>query len=411
MSRRIQQDEHEFLDIVRRKLRKDLLSFLRQGKIIFPTGGGKGIIVPLPEIHIPRFSFAPPPKDVEDSERGEDEPSGTGPDIGIGQDTGKKPGDILGPVEDDGEGEGQGEGKDKGAGRGRGGDTINIELSEEEFMEFLAEILELPRIKPKGSKLIVSEEKRYTDIRTVGPESLLHKRRTIKEAMKRQISEGTYDPNDPVLIPVRGDKRYRIPRIVTKPKNNALVVYMMDVSGSMGEEERRVVRFTCSLISFWLRANYDGLAEEWIVHDDGADRVSREDFFRTHRGGGTTISSAHEKLLQIIDEEYPAPEWNIYPVYFSDGFNWGGDDDICLKLLSEKILPIVNQYSYGEVSVERPWWPAPDTTSGVVGFSPSGSYGLMLLDNFSEEELVATASLHTMDEVPEAIKVFFGKGR
>ncbi len=407
MGRRIKQDEQEFMDIIKRRIknRDDLLGFIRRGELIVPDKKGGGFKIPMPEIHIPRFRIVPPPEDSDDGDNDGDQ--GAGPAIGVGQNPAVKPGDVLGEVpSEDGEGDG-----DRRAGRGNGNGRIPIELSEEESVQLLMEILELPRILPKGSKNIKIEEKKYTEIRTTGPDSLLHKRRTIKEALKRAIIEGTYRPDDPKIVPVRKDRRYRASEIITRPQNNAVIFYMMDVSGSMSDEDRRIVRFTCALISFWLRANYDGVEEVWILHDDKADRVTREEFITpSSRSGGTTISSAHELMVKIYEDEFDPAQWNIYPFYFSDGFNWGGDDAVCLRLLNEKILPAVNQYSYAEIAAERPWMS--DVAKGKTGnFSPAGSFGHMLADNFMGSEKVEVANFRSMEEVPAAIKVFFGKGR
>lgn len=410
MSGRIRQDEQEFLEIVKGKLRKDLAQFLRLGGVKLPSGGSKGgrfIRIPFPRIEIPQLKFAPPPEDIEEPSETEDGMPSPG-DIGIGQGKGN-PGDILGPVNPDGDGEdGEGgEGGDKQAGQGRGETTIDIEIPEEEFAEIFGEYLELPRIKPKGSKSITAESKKYTDIRMVGPQSLIHKRRTMKNALRRQMGEGTYDPAKPRIIPIREDKRYKIPKIITKPQNNALLVYMMDVSGSMGPEERRMVRYLCALCEFWLSYNYDGLSIEYIIHNGEADRVSREEFFSTQRGGGTVSSTAHELMLKIIDDEYPASAWNIYPIYLSDGFNYGSDNDYCMDLLEEKILPIVNQYSYVEVTPAH-WWLPQGNAGG--SFSAAGEFSKILEKNFGDNDLVVNATLHSMDDVPDAIRAIFGKG-
>ncbi|MBI3633658.1 MAG: DUF444 family protein [Candidatus Vogelbacteria bacterium] len=408
MGRRIKQDEQEYMDIVKGKLktREDLLGFIKRGELIVPDKKGGGFIIPMPEIYIPKLRIVPPPQNSEDGEG--DGPAGTGPTIGVGQDPGVKPGDVLGPVNGGEDGEGEG---DRQAGRGRGQGSIPIELSEEESIELLMELLQLPRIQPKGAKHIKTEENKYTQVRKTGPDSLLHKRRTLKEALKRSIIEGTYVPADPKLVPIRQDRRFRASEVITKPQNNAVIFYMMDVSGSMSKEDRKIVKFACQLISFWLRANYDGVEEVWIVHDDGADRVKREQFFAPDsRFGGTTISSAHELMVKIYEDEFPPSQWNIYPFYFSDGFNWSGDDALCLKLLLEKILPAVNQYSHAEISAHRPWMRSP-TRGGSTNFSPAGSFGQMLVENFTGDERVACAKLQEMNEVPDAIKTFFGKGK
>lgn len=413
MPGRILQDVREYIEILRGHWRKDLKRLLERGQLVLPRPGEGSVIVPVERIHIPRLRFAAPPEDAElpneEDGQGKDPSSGQDPgDRGVGQGKGQ-PGDILGKKgKGDGEGEGDGEGDEKSAGQGKGGNSINVEIPPEDLLALLREILELPWIQPKGSKRIKSEEWKFTDITRQGPRSLLHKRRTLKEAIKRTSSQqqGPLSLHKPATM-IRDDMRYRIPIKVVKPKNSAVIYYMMDVSGSMGIEERRIVRYLCALCSFWLSWNYDGLEERWIIHDGEADLVSRDEFFGTYRGGGTVSSSAHVLMLKDIDINFPASEWNIYGVYLSDGFNWGTDNDICKGLIREKILPIANHYAYGEVSASR--WGLP--TTGGNPFTPPGDFGKMLVANFKPEDHVAWAVLKQMEHVPDAIKKFFEKGR
>jgi len=59
---------------------------------------------------------------------------------------------------------------------------------------FLGEELALPLIKPKDRSSILVEHDQYTGIARVGPESLRHFKRTYREALKRAVATGTYDP-------------------------------------------------------------------------------------------------------------------------------------------------------------------------------------------------------------------------
>src|SRR5205085_92967 len=120
----------------------------------------------------------------------------------------------------------------------------------EELAQILGEELALPRIEPRGKKNIVTTRDRYTSIRQTGPESLRHFKRTFKRAMKRQISSNTYDPLNPVVIPIRADKQYRSWKEVPKPESVACIIYMMDVSGSMTDEQKEIVRIE----AFWIDA-------------------------------------------------------------------------------------------------------------------------------------------------------------
>src|SRR5947207_1055278 len=84
----------------------------------------------------------------------------------------------------------------------------------------------------KGRKQVTAIRDRYSGIRHVGPESLKHFKRTYREALKRQIMLGMYNPTNPRIIPIKGDKRFRSWKEVLAPQSNACIVYMMDVSGS-----------------------------------------------------------------------------------------------------------------------------------------------------------------------------------
>ena len=118
-----------------------------------------------------------------------------------------------------------------GAGDAPGHHILEVELTLDELAEILGEGLELPRIQPKGRANIIEEKDKYTGIRQAGPESLRHFKRTYKKALKRQIASNTYNPDDPMVIPVREDKLYRSWNPISLPHSNAVVLYLMDVSG------------------------------------------------------------------------------------------------------------------------------------------------------------------------------------
>ena len=221
MSLKIDQDHSRFRAIVRGKIRQNLRKYISQGELI----GRKGkdlVSIPIPQIDIPRFRFG-------DKQQG-----------GAGQGAGD-PGDPMGGGE---EGEEQGEGKK--AGEGAGEHSLEVDVTLDELAAILGEELELPDIQDKGKSKIINAKDRYTGVRRVGPESLRHFRRTYREALKRQISTGSYVPERPVIVPIPDDKRYRSWKTEAEPVANAVIIYMMDVSGSMGDEQKEIVRIESS---------------------------------------------------------------------------------------------------------------------------------------------------------------------
>ncbi|MBM4319823.1 MAG: DUF444 family protein [Deltaproteobacteria bacterium] len=365
----IDRDAGRFRQIVRGSIRKNLRKFITKGELI----GKKGkdlVSIPLPQIDIPRFRF--------DSQ-------GQG---GVGQGDGES-GDPIG------QGEPQpGTGK---AGDQPGDHPLEVEVTLSELAEIMGEELQLPNIRPRGKKTIETSSDTYKGIRRVGPESLRHFKRTYREALKRQIASGTYDANHPRVVPVREDRRYRSLKTETVPQTNAVIVYMMDVSGSMGEEQKEIVRIESFWIDTWLRHQYQGLESRYIIHDATAREVDRETFFHTRESGGTMISSAYILCKEIIQAEYPADDWNIYPFHFSDGDNWSLEDTTrCIGLLKEFLVPRSNIFCYGQV--ESPYG--------------SGQFIKDLREHFGKNpEEVVLSEIKNKDAIYNSIKEFLGKGK
>ena len=367
----IQQDHSRFRQIVRGKIRQNLKKYISRGELIGKQGKDR-ISIPLPQIDVPRFKY-------NQKETG-----------GVGQGEGE-PGDSLGKGE---ESPGAGD-----AGNQAGDKALEVDVTLDELAEILGEELELPKIEPRGEKQLVTERDRYTGIRTVGPDSLRHFKRTYRQALKRTISMGQYDPKRPVLVPVREDMRYRSWNTVKSPYSNAVIIYMMDVSGSMGEEQKEIVRIESFWIDTWLRSQYQGIETRYIIHDATAREVDEQTFFHTRESGGTMISSAYRVAAQIIKDSYPVSDWNIYPFHFSDGDNWSVDDTSnCMKLLKEQIVPVANQFSYGQV--ESPYG--------------SGQFIKDLRNNFplgNDDCNVVCSEIKDRDAIVRSIKDFLGAGR
>lgn len=381
-------DEEEYTAIIKGKIRQDLRRYLGTGNVTIGNKDGEGLIsIAIDEIEIPTWRFGFPFEE------------------GVGQGEGK-PGDDLGPADDKNE---PGKGA---AGQGHGRRKVVIDMTPEEFAHYFEEVLELPRIQPKGDRTVFEEREKYTTISRKGPHSLLHLKRTWFEAIKRAIATGEFRPPDKTtVIPQNDDLWFTSYDVVKEPKNNAVIFFARDVSGSMGPEERKVASYLCDLCEFWLAQNYERLEKVYIIHDDRAARVSREEFFTVDWGGGTTCSVALTKTREIIDMEFPVSQWNIYVVYLSDGFNWSQDDEVFLNLLGEKILPIVNQFNYGQIAMHRPWWPAYNK-SGAQTFSSPGTLGQKILGHFPNTENLANAEIQSgnFESAVDAIKRFFKKG-
>jgi uncharacterized sporulation protein YeaH/YhbH (DUF444 family) len=370
----IKRDHARFRDIVKGRIKQDLKRYVTHGEMI----GRKGkdlVTIPLPQIEIPRFRFG-------DKEQG-----------GVGQGDGQ-PGDPVGPGSPgDGQpGSGPGE-----AGRQPGEHALEVELSLAELADILGEQLELPKIEPRGHKTLKSKTEKYTGIANSGPNSLRHFKRTFRETLRRQIASGIYDPENPVIIPIRRDMRFRSWKTDVRHENNAVILYMMDVSGSMGDEQKEIVRTEAFWIDTWLRSQYKGIETRYIIHDAAAREVDEDTFFRTRESGGTLISSAYKLCEKIIATDYPPQDWNIYPFHFSDGDNWSGEDTrLCLEILDQTLLRVSNVFCYGQV----------ESRYG------SGQFYKDLKEHYgSDHETVILSKIENKEGILQSIKDFLGKGK
>ncbi|MFN7021446.1 MAG: DUF444 family protein [Phycisphaerales bacterium] len=370
MVNKIEQDHQRFRQIVRGKIRKDLRRFISRGEFIGKEGD-RYVSIPVHDIDIPTFRYG-------------DNSGGVG----------------MGPGE---------EGDSAGGGKAAGGDQpgkhiLEVDVSLEELADILGEELQLPRIEPKGEHKLTTVRDKYSGIRSTGPASLRHFKRSYREALKRQIALGAYDPANPIVIPIKRDLRFRSWNEVRKPQSNALIVYMMDVSGSMGDEQKELVRLEAFWIDTWLRRNYEGIESRYIVHDVVASEVDRATFFSVREDGGTRISSAFNKCHELLEQHYDPGDWNIYLFHFSDGDNSSESDNRhCVQILEKHLLPVANLFGY--VQVASPYG------SGTFINVLREAFGGDAADSAGPGSKVITSRVNNRDDIFESLRTLFKAGK
>lgn len=319
MSLKIGPDVKRFQERYKQEVRKNIHKQISNDELIGKQGD-KIIKIPIKRINIPRFKY-----DLRDSG-------------GIGQGDGNE-GDPL-----EGNPNGQ-SGQGKEVGDNEGELVMEVDLSINELTDILIEVLGLPHLEPKGNKNIDTQKRVYNKIGKTGTN--IHLRRTLKETLSRESSIGNYNPNNPILVPIKNDLRYKISKPEPRKHSNAVLIYMLDVSGSMETEQRR----HCKIINYWLEniieRKHPNVESRYIVHTTVGKEVKKDSFYEASGTGGTHISSALELCTKIIKEEYKSDEWNIYPFYYSDGDNWSSDNKIALNIL-EELLPLSNMFCYGQ---------------------------------------------------------------
>lgn len=353
---RIHSDVNRFRQIVRGKVRDELRRHLGRQELIGRQG--KHVVsIPIPHLELPRLVHDP-----------------GGQSLGQGDGTGEGP----------------------GAGNEPGQHILEAEFSVEELAAMLGEALELPRIQPKGRDELDAQRGRYTGISPVGPESLRHFRRSYRVALRRLVSSGAYDVTDPRVAIVRADKRYRAWQPRRQPSTNAVMIYVMDVSGSMGADQKELVRVESFWLDAWISSHYQGTRTVYIVHDATAKEVDRDTFFRIRESGGTVISSAYDLAIKIVLDRYPPQDWNIYLFHFTDGENYSRQDtEKCLDMLEQRILPMLNLFGYGQVE----------------SYGTSGDFYDALRGRLAKDDRVALSRIPDRDAIVDSIKTLLGRGR
>jgi sporulation protein YhbH len=176
--------------------------------------------------------------------------------------------------------------------------------------------------------------------------SNLDKRRTILEniAVRRQENHAT-------LGRFKREDRFKSWEEDERYESNAVVLALMDVSGSMGEFKKYIARSFYFWMVRFLRTKYDQVRIVFISHHTEAHEVTEEAFFTQGESGGTVVSSAYKLALDIIAERFSPRDWNIYPFHFSDGDNYYSDNDEAVKL-ADKLIETCNLFGYGEIGEE-----------------------------------------------------------
>ncbi|MCY4380794.1 MAG: DUF444 family protein [Proteobacteria bacterium] len=377
MYTKMDSDLSRFRKIVRGQVRKELKNFISSGDIItqIPSQGNRKsqtLSIPLPQINLPKFTHGP---------------NNNNQQKGVAQGKGDVGKDVASSDEPGGQ-----------ASQSPADHAYESEVTLDELGQLLGEELNLPRIEQKGNKTFEQKHRRYSGVLNQGPESLHHFTRTYRSALKRSIASGIYDPKNPVVVPIKDDKKYRSFQAVNQPLGSAVMIYMMDVSGSMGDKQKELVRLTSFWLDTWLTHSYKGVERRFIIHDATAKVVAEDLFYRTRESGGTLISSAYKKAIDLINNEFPPQDWNIYLFHFSDGDNWSQNDtQLCLQLLDSSILPAANLFCYGQTE------------------SRYGS-GYFLKDLTKHYQLpasgkVVASQISDQGSIIPALKTFLGSGR
>lgn len=208
--------------------------------------------------------------------------------------------------------------------------------------------------RKKYSEIITESAGRKRGYQRYGINPRLAKKKTVVSKIARQQGKKRAlrelgENGEMERFPFR-EEDLRYYRVKKKPKkeSNAVLIFIMDVSGSMDVAKKYLARSFFFVLSRFIRRKYNNIAFEFISHTTSAKRVNEYEFFHKAESGGTYISSGLNLALQLINEKYPPDMWNIYPFYASDGDNWSEDNERAIKAVNE-LSDISNMVGYAEL--------------------------------------------------------------
>ena len=368
----IDQERHK--ERVKEAIRKNLGSIVSNESIIL-SDGKRSVKVPIRSLDEYKFRF-----DYRKRKH-------------VGQGDGKtKVGDVLAREDPQGQGAGGGSGP---AGQGPGGEYYEAEVNIDELAALIFEDLHLPFLEEKAKKAMPAKTTRFNEIRRTGVMANLDKRRMILENIRRNAREQKRARFGNVK---KEDLRFKTWEEDTRYESNAVVISMMDVSGSMGEFKKYIARSFFFWMVRFLRTKYDNVEIVFISHHTEAKEVTEEQFFTQGESGGTVVSSAYQLALEIIKERFPPSDWNIYPFHFSDGDNYYSDNEEAVRLADE-LISTCNLFGYGEIGEE-----------GTSGYRRSSGALLSIFnDRLSRKERFIGVRIDEKEDVYPALKQFFGQ--
>jgi uncharacterized protein len=249
---------------------------------------------------------------------------------------------------------------------GEGEDDFIFEMNKDEFLELFFEDLDLPNMVNKSINRTDIHTWQRTGFTSSGSPANVELRRSFKNSMGRRIALRRPKQEDleeaekesPEKLQLLKRKLMRIPYIdpldmrykhfekVPVPTFSAVMFCLMDVSGSMTEHHKDLAKRFYMLLYYFLQKKYTQVDVVFISHTHIPKEVDEHTFFYGTETGGTVIHTSFDKILEIINTRYDPTLWNAYIAQASDGDCFGSDGEMCLEILNNRILSIVQHMCY-----------------------------------------------------------------
>lgn len=276
-------------------------------------------------------------------------------------------------------------GTGKEGGTENGQDVEDAAVTLEEAADIIFERLTLPDLDPLKRAVGDGQELQPSSWNKVGLKSRWVRRATLRESMKRYVQ---YKGK---LVINAEDVRFWQYDPLPAEEGGAVVLAMMDTSGSMGTFEKYLAKSFFFWTVEFLRRNYPHVELVFLAHDVRAREVDEETFFHRGSSGGTVSSSVYRLGLDILDQRYPIEQFNTYAFHFTDGGNLTSDNVLAVEVGME-LARRTNLFGYGEIH---------DTDR-----NPSP-----LFQSFAERQGIGAMVLRRKEDIFRALEYYFGKDK
>jgi uncharacterized sporulation protein YeaH/YhbH (DUF444 family) len=288
------------------------------------------------------------------------------------------PGDTIDRPEG---GEGDGQGNEPGEGESR--DNFGFVLSRDEFLRLFFDDLELPNLERTRLGDVTYVYTRRAGYSRDGVLANLSPALTMRMSIARRIalrggiarrldelmqeidemapldSERCAELEEeiaqlrarreqlPFLEEI--DRRFRARQPVPAPATRAVMLCLMDVSGSMDERKKDLAKRFFALLYLFLERKYGAVEVVFIRHTETAQEVDEKTFFHDPQSGGTLVMPALQLAQKVIESRFAGPDWNIYIAQASDGDCGDEDAQRCAGYLQAELLPRVRYFAYVDI--------------------------------------------------------------
>lgn len=270
-------------------------------------------------------------------------------------------GKVIGKEQKKAKGKGEGD----QAGNEKGEEVYEVEVTLDELAAYLFEDFGLPNMQRKTITKIHDNKLKRKGRRRKGIRPRLDKKKTLINKIKRKMITQGHDNDEESFSFIEKDLEYK--RVVNTQveKENAVVFFMMDTSGSMSKQKRYFARSFYFLLYQFLRYKYKSVDIVFIAHDIEAYEVQEDKFFSKSGSGGTFISSSYRMAKEVMSKRFPPEDWNIYIFHCSDGDNWVQDNAVMIDLI-EELKPKTQLMGYCEIVPEDEQFRWSNSSSSTV---------------------------------------------